>query len=73
MGLFTQTKRFTAAVELINGLETKPLSKILGRILSALPEKKVRTIVRGEHCAARALWATPHPSIQRSVRSCAHI
>ena len=48
MGLFTQTKRFTAAVELINGLETKPLSKILGRILSALPEKKVRTIVRGE-------------------------
>ena len=33
------TKRFRAAVELINGVEPKPLSKILGRVLSSLPDK----------------------------------
>ena len=37
--MFATTKRFSAATELINNLEPKPLSKILGRLLVALPDK----------------------------------
>ena len=37
--MFASTKRFRSAVELINGLEPKPLMKILGRLLAALPDK----------------------------------
>ena len=39
---FTATKRWTAAVALINAAEPAPLSKVLARLLKALPEKKVR-------------------------------
>ena len=38
--MFATTKRFSAATELINNCaEPKPLSKILGRLLVALPDK----------------------------------
>ena len=37
--MFATTKRFSAATELINNLEQKPLSKLLGRLLVALPDK----------------------------------
>ena len=41
--MFASTKRFTTAVELINGLEVKPLSKVLSRLLAALPDKVCAT------------------------------
>ena len=58
--MFASTKRFRAAVELINGVEPKPFSKILGRVLSSLPDK-----VR---CLPGFAWAESAPrSLTRSI------
>ena len=38
-GMFASTKRFGAAVGVINRVEVKPLSKILARLLASLPNK----------------------------------
>ena len=37
--MFASTKRFGAAVGVINRVEVKPLSKILARLLASLPNK----------------------------------
>ena len=53
--MFASTKRFRSAVELVNGLEPKPLMKILGRLLAALPDKvRAKSIVTVAPFFARA-------------------
>ena len=53
--MFASTKRFRSAVELVNGLEPKPLMKILGRLLAALPDKvRAKSIVTVDPFFARA-------------------
>ena len=37
--MFASTRRFGAAVGVINRVEVKPLSKILARLLASLPNK----------------------------------
>ena len=49
--MFATTKRLSQAVALINGLEVKPFSKILGRLLTALPDK-----VRARPCLSRPFF-----------------
>ena len=43
---FPTTKRWSAAVALINASDTATLSKLLPRMLEALPEKQVRAHAR---------------------------
>ena len=70
---FPTTKRFTAAVEILNGLDAKALAKILARLLKALPDKGAGSFSDDEREQMRALFELTEPQIDLLLGSCAFI
>ena len=70
---FPTTKRFTAAIEILNGLEGKALARILQRLLRALPDKGVGSFTEEEREQMRTLFELNAAQLDLLLGSCAFI
>jgi len=65
--MFPSTKRWTAAVEVINAADAAPLSKVLARMLRALPERKVSIFNEDETAQLREAFGLSETQLELLV------